>query len=192
MLTWNKSSAASTTSALFQRNSSTVGAISYTSSAVTYATSSDYRLKENVTPMIGALAKIVQLKPVTYTWKTDGSAGQGFIAHELAEVCPQAVNGEKDALKEDGSIDDKPSFAIVMDGRKITDKVFGQISLHMLNEGLDDIDYQVVKKSDLKKLLNTIIKDAQMALDDEWDRSDDGFIDQQGMIYDYLSKNNIK
>jgi hypothetical protein len=54
--------------------------------------------------MIGALAKVAALKPCTYTWKEDGSAGEGFIAHELAEVCPQAVVNEKDAINEDGSI----------------------------------------------------------------------------------------
>jgi len=54
--------------------------------------------------MTGALAKVALLKPVTYTWKLDGSASEGFIAHELAEVCPHAVFGEKDAVNEDGSI----------------------------------------------------------------------------------------
>lgn len=70
---------------------------------VAYTTSSDYRLKENVQPMTGALAKVSALKPVTYKWKVDGSDGEGFIAHELAEVCPQAVTGEKDAVDADGN-----------------------------------------------------------------------------------------
>lgn len=85
-------------------NGSTVGAISTNGSATTYSTSSDYRLKENVQPMIGALAKVAALKPVTYKWKIDGADGEGFIAHELAEVVPDAVTGEKDAVNEDGSI----------------------------------------------------------------------------------------
>jgi hypothetical protein len=66
---------------------------------VSYTTSSDYRLKENIVPMTGALDKVIQLKPVTYTWKADGSNGQGFIAHELQEVVPDAVTGEKDAVE---------------------------------------------------------------------------------------------
>jgi hypothetical protein len=81
-----------------------VGTIVLSSSTTTYNTSSDYRLKENIQPMVGALAQVQQLKPCTYKWKIDGSDGQGFIAHELAEVCPQAVTGEKDAVNEDGSI----------------------------------------------------------------------------------------
>jgi hypothetical protein len=75
--------------------------------AVAYNTSSDYRLKKDIAPMIGALDKVALLKPVTYKWKLDDSDGQGFIAHELAEVCPDAVSGKKDAMEtykdEDGN-----------------------------------------------------------------------------------------
>ena len=49
--------------------------------------------------MTGALEKVSQLKPVTYTWKSNNSEGQGFIAHELQEVVPDAVQGEKDATE---------------------------------------------------------------------------------------------
>ena len=90
--------------AWWYNESTLVGRIAITSSATSYITSSDYRLKENIAPMTGALDKVAQLKPVTYTWKADGSNGQGFIAHELQEVCPDAVTGEKDAVNEDGSI----------------------------------------------------------------------------------------
>jgi len=70
---------------------------------VAYTTSSDYRLKENVQPMVGALAKIEALNPVTYTWKEDGTSSQGFIAHELQAVVPECVVGEKDAMDADGN-----------------------------------------------------------------------------------------
>jgi hypothetical protein len=73
---------------------------------VAYNTSSDYRLKNTITAMTGALAKVALLKPVTYKWNADGSNGEGFIAHELAEVCPDAVSGAKDALDADG----KPKY----------------------------------------------------------------------------------
>lgn len=56
--------------------------------------------------MTGALGVVAQLNPVTYTWKTDGSDGQGFIAHELQEVVPDCVIGEKDAVDVDG----KPEY----------------------------------------------------------------------------------
>jgi len=87
----------------FRYNGSGVGSISGNNSNVTYSTSSDYRLKDNVAPMTGALAKVDLLKPVTYTWKLDGSAGQGFIAHELQELVPECVTGKKDAVDEEGN-----------------------------------------------------------------------------------------
>ena len=82
----------------FASNGTLVGTIQTTNSATSYVTSSDYRLKENIAPMTGALAKVQQLKPVTYTWKIDGKSSQGFIAHELQAVIPEAVSGEKDAV----------------------------------------------------------------------------------------------
>ena len=78
-----------------------VGSIQTSGTSTSYNTSSDYRLKENIAPMTGALAKVAQLKPCTYKWKADGTDGEGFIAHELAEVCPQAVAGTKDATCEE-------------------------------------------------------------------------------------------
>lgn len=90
---------------IFKTDSTTTGSITRVGgTSIAYNTSSDYRLKENIAPMIDALAKVQQLKPVTYSWKADGSNGEGFIAHELAEVIPQAVHGEKDAIESDGSI----------------------------------------------------------------------------------------
>jgi hypothetical protein len=75
------------------------------SNAVLYNTTSDYRLKEQVTPMSEGLAKVMALKPVKWVWKDcNGAIGEGFIAHEVQEVVPSAVSGEKDAVSEDGSI----------------------------------------------------------------------------------------
>jgi hypothetical protein len=90
----------------FYWSSGQIGSITQNgTTAVSYNTTSDYRLKENIAPMVGALAKVSALKPCTYTWKSaPDEIGEGFIAHELAEVCPQAVTGEKDAVNEDGSI----------------------------------------------------------------------------------------
>lgn len=79
-----------------------VGSVSIGSSSTAYNTTSDYRLKENVQPMTGALAKVQALNPVTYTWKFSGEQGQGFIAHELQAVIPTAVTGEKDSVYENG------------------------------------------------------------------------------------------
>jgi len=84
-------------------SASEVGYISINSGSVNYATSSDYRLKHDIAPMTGALAKVAQLKPVTYKWNSDNSESQGFIAHELQEVVPECVTGEKDAVDADNN-----------------------------------------------------------------------------------------
>ena len=70
---------------------------------------SDYRLKENVSPMSGSLAKIKALNPVNYNVidiypNPNPVVAEGFLAHELQEQIPNAVTGEKDAVNEDGSI----------------------------------------------------------------------------------------
>jgi hypothetical protein len=90
------------------------GEIITSGTTTSYNIVSDYRLKENVTPMTGALEKVVALKPCTYTWKVDGSSGQGFIAHELQAVIPDCVTGKKDAVE---TVDD---FDI--EGKKIGTK----------------------------------------------------------------------
>ena len=90
--------------AIFYTSNGLIGYIYSSGSSTLYSTSSDYRLKHDIQPMTGALAKVAALKPCTYKWNVDDSTGQGFIAHELAEVCPDAVVGEKDAVNEDGSI----------------------------------------------------------------------------------------
>jgi len=76
------------------------GAIYYNGSVMAYQTTSDYRLKENIAPMTGALNKIAQLKPSAYRWIESQQEDTGFIAHELQEVFPQAVSGTKDATRE--------------------------------------------------------------------------------------------
>jgi hypothetical protein len=81
-----------------------VGNITVSSGGTAFNTTSDYRLKESVQPLVGGLARVNALKPSIYKWKTDGSNGEGFLAHELAESVPLAVTGKKDAVNEDGSI----------------------------------------------------------------------------------------
>ncbi len=81
------------------------GAISVNGIVTTYGSVSDYRLKENVTPVTNALAVVDKLNPVDFTWKGSDVKGQSFIAHELQEVFPSAVMGKKDAVKDDGAPD---------------------------------------------------------------------------------------
>ena len=79
-----------------------IGFIFNNTTATQYSTTSDYRLKKDIVPMTGALAKVQALNPVTYKWKSNDSDAEGFIAHELAKVCPSAVVGTKDAVNKNG------------------------------------------------------------------------------------------
>ena len=90
--------------ARYYHTSAVVGSITFTASGTAYNIASDYRLKEAVAPLTGGLARVSALKPSIYKWKVNGSDGEGFIAHELAEVIPAAVTGQKDAVNEDGSV----------------------------------------------------------------------------------------
>ena len=104
---------ASTTSwnaVAFLKQTTVVGSISCTASSTSYNTSSDYRLKEDVQPMVGSVDRLMALKPVNFAWKVDGSRVDGFLAHEAQEVVPEAVTGQKDQTEtveikdEDGNV----------------------------------------------------------------------------------------
>ena len=88
----------------FMYNGTRVGYIAFTDSATSYNTSSDYRLKENVEPVSDGIARLQQLKPSRFNFITDpDKTVDGFIAHEVQEVVPEAITGEKDAVDEDGN-----------------------------------------------------------------------------------------
>jgi len=88
----------------FYRNGTAAGLIATSGGGSTsYNASSDYRLKSNPQPLTGSGSFIDALKPKTWTWITNGELGTGFIAHEVAEVAPSTVIGEKDAVNEDGT-----------------------------------------------------------------------------------------
>ena len=74
--------------------------------AVNYATSSDYRLKENVVEMTGAVDRLKQLKPSKFNFIADGPSRtvDGFLAHEVSNIVPEAITGSKDAIDEEGNI----------------------------------------------------------------------------------------
>ena len=79
------------------------GTISVSSTGVSYNSVSDYRAKENVTPLTGAIDRVSLLKPSRFNFIGDGETVDGFLAHEVQEVVPQAVNGEKDAVDNEGN-----------------------------------------------------------------------------------------
>jgi hypothetical protein len=73
-------------------------------SAVNYSTSSDYRLKENVTPVSDGITRLQQLKPSRFNFIADpAKTVDGFLAHEVQTIVPEAITGEKDAVDDEGN-----------------------------------------------------------------------------------------
>jgi hypothetical protein len=85
----------------FQNPNGNVGSISTSGSSTSYFTSSDYRLKQDLKDYNG-LNLVSAIKTYDYEWKVDNTRAFGVLAHELQEVLPQAVNGEKDGEKMQG------------------------------------------------------------------------------------------
>ena len=116
------------TPAFFARNGNTGSLVSFNyngggqiaeittnGSSVTYGTGSDYRLKENITTLTNAITRLKNLKPSRFNFLTTPSITQdGFIAHEVQEVVPEAVTGVKDEVRtEDGDMGEKKGDPIM-------------------------------------------------------------------------------
>ena len=87
----------------FMSNTTTVGTVSISGSNVSYNTSSDYRLKENVEYSFDAIERLKQLKPARFNFIADADRTvDGFIAHEVSSIVPEAVSGEKDGEEMQG------------------------------------------------------------------------------------------
>jgi hypothetical protein len=134
---------AAATLMVFYNINGPVGTITTSGSSTAYNTSSDYRLKENVVPMQDALQRITQLKPSRFNFIADDSVVvDGFIAHEVQEVVPEAISGEKDAMR-DEQYEVTPAV-LDDDGNEITPAVMDTRSVP---------EYQGIDQSKLVPLL---------------------------------------
>jgi hypothetical protein len=86
----------------FYNGSSPVGNININTSSTSYNTTSDYRLKENLTKITDGIDRLKQLKPKRFNFIGETSVVDGFIAHEAKEVVPESVTGEKDEVLPNG------------------------------------------------------------------------------------------
>jgi hypothetical protein len=138
------------------RNSSVVGSISTTLSSTAYNTSSDYRLKENIKPVNNGIARLQQLKPSRFNFIADpDKTVDGFIAHEVQTVVPEAITGEKDEVRIE-TYEVKPSVSPVLDedGNEIEPgkpPVFGTREVPV---------YQGIDQSKLVPLLTAALQEA--------------------------------
>jgi len=150
-----------------------VGYIGISATATVYSTSSDYRLKEDDIPMTGATERVKALRPINFAWKADGTRVDGFFAHELAEVVPEASTGTKDAMKDEeyevtpAVYEDvtTPAVEAVLDedGVVITEAVEESTESVLVTEAVMGTrsvpDYQGIDQSKLVPLLTATIQE---------------------------------
>ena len=135
--------------ALFTYNAGIIGSITQSgTNAISFNTASDYRLKELDVPMTGATERVKALRPINFAWKADGSRVDGFFAHELAEVVPEAATGTKDAMM-DEEYEVTPAV-VDAEGVETTAAVMGTRSVP---------DYQGIDQSKLVPLLTATIQE---------------------------------
>ena len=86
----------------FSQGLNTIGSIRGSTTSTSYNTSSDYRLKTDAQPILGATERVQALNPVNFEWLLNGTRVDGFLAHEAQEVVPEAVTGERDEIDSNG------------------------------------------------------------------------------------------
>jgi hypothetical protein len=126
-----------------------IGSITNNGSSVAYNTSSDYRLKEDLQLMSGASERVLALKPINFAWISTGERVDGFLAHELAEVVPEAVVGTKDGMRDEQY--EVTAAVLDADGMVVTEAVMGTRSVP---------DYQGIDQSKLVPLLTAALQEA--------------------------------
>lgn len=97
------STVASATALLFRKNNMTVGSVQLSGTGTNYATTSDYRVKLAKGPIADALTRLARLSPLRFAFQSDPERVlDGFFAHDVADVVPEAVIGNKDACDDEG------------------------------------------------------------------------------------------
>ena len=134
----------------FRNPNGQVGYIATNANSTTYATSSDYRLKENVTDITDGIIRVKQLNPLRFNFISDASTiVDGFLAHEVSDVVPEAITGKKDAMM-DEEYEVTPAV-LDDDGNVVTEAVMGTRSVP---------DYQGIDQSKLVPLLTAALQEA--------------------------------
>ena len=137
---------------VFLSDSNTKGTIGFNGSSTVYATSSDYRLKENVVTEWDATTRLKQLKPSRFNFIANSDTTvDGFLAHEVSSIIPEAVIGEKDAMTEE---------VLYVDGDEIPDgKKVGDVKV------ASKIDPQGIDQSKLVPLLTKALQEQQAVIE---------------------------
>jgi hypothetical protein len=151
MVTHGVSGTTNTYVNIYKNANGTVGGIRVSGSSTAYDTSSDYRLKENVVTDWDATTRLKQLKPSRFNFIADADTTvDGFLAHEVQDIVPEAISGTKDAMR-DEEYEVTPA-ALDDDGNVVTEAVMGTRSVP---------DYQSIDQSKLVPLLVKTIQELE-------------------------------
>ena len=163
---------------IFNNTSSSVteaGSIEITgATSVAYRTSSDYRLKENVVDFADSIDRVKQLNPVRFNFIGEDPVVDGFLAHEVQDIVPEAIGGTKDAMKDEeyevspAVYEDvvHPAVEAVYDedGQEITPAQEKRTESVLVTEAVTDTrsvpDYQGIDQSKLVPLLTAALQEA--------------------------------
>ena len=118
----NASASSNQMVAFYSSDNTKQGGITFGAGSTSFNTSSDYRLKNNITPFTNALNIVNQLNPVNFNWIQSNTSDFGFIAHEIQEYVPTIVQGKKDEIDKQGNINPQS-----VDYGKITPILVGAI-----------------------------------------------------------------
>jgi hypothetical protein len=135
---------------IFYETGSDVGSIDITASSTSYTTSSDYRLKENNVNITDGITRVKQLTPYRFNFIADADTTvDGFFAHEVQSVVPEAISGTKDAMRTE-EYEVTPAV-LDDDGNVVTEEVMGTREVP---------DYQGIDQSKLVPLLTAALQEA--------------------------------
>ena len=134
-------STSANTQVRFYNGNGLVGNITTNGSSTTFNTSSDYRLKENVTYNWDATSRLKQLKPARFNFKVDkDTTVDGFLAHEVSDIVPEAIGGVKDETQDLGTIKDKDGNVLqenVLETRKGEGQTWTKTKTENVYQGID-------------------------------------------------------
>ena len=141
--------------AQFYYNGVIEGSISITETSTSYNTTSDYRLKTDAQPMVGASDLVQALNPVNFEWLSNGTRVNGFLAHEVQAVVPEAVTGTQDAMQ-DEEYEVSPAVEATYDdeGTQLTPTTIAVMGTRSVPE------YQSIDQSKLVPLLTAALQEA--------------------------------
>ena len=136
-----------------------VGSITSAGGSTAFNTSSDYRLKENVSYNWDAITRLKQLKPARFNWIDDDTNTllDGFIAHEVSSIVPESITGDKDGTQDIGSV--KNSEEKVIQENVPKSVVDDQNNETWTKTGTENI-YQSIDQSKLVPLLVKALQEA--------------------------------